>query len=375
MNRRIRLSERRSRNVCAFGRVLVILLACTALSSAQPCGEPINCPNRAYSYRFCTPSGIQNMCATDPWRNQQGWRPLHPTGRICLYLASQPQYQPTTTYLWPLRNGDSAEVFRPDLIWNDFECAERKWECVCGTQNRSCQCRIEVRFVTNENDPFIRDHVRRAIAIAWSYADARTCELFCEASPLNPGSFIVVNMTRRFLFPTGGRYARNIVYNELLWETVNNRASDTLSAYNFCEVLIHEIGHHYGLGHHTDCPPATGVMNATAVPNQRRRDLSQDDRCAYAKLYCADIVPVEENLVSGNVVLNDGSLVVPLPLITTSGELQIRLYDVLGRCYPVHAERYGNHVQIQTRQLAQGVYILAFEYQQMMVKYSLIIQH
>lgn len=107
-------------------------------------------------------------------------------------------------------------------------------------------------------------------------------------------------------------------------------------------------------------------------PNQPRRDLSQDDRCAYAKLYCPGIVPVEEDHTPGNVVLRDGSIVLPLPPLLTSGDLQFRLYDVFGRCYPIHAERNGNFVLIHTRQLAQGVYFLAIDSQRTTVKYTLM---
>ncbi len=355
-----------------LGIALSLCIECATHCLAQPCGEVINCPDRAYSYTFCTPSGFVNACARNPWSYRQGWMPLRASGRICLFLSNVPMYQPATTYVWPLRGGGEAAVFRPDLVVNDFDCAEGKWDCVCGREQDPCRCRIEVRFVTDENDGLIRKYVDRAIALAWREWQSNTCELFCEASPLNPGSVIVVNMTKRFLFPLGGgRYPR-IVYNDMLWETVRNRASDTLIAWNLCEVLIHEIGHLYGLGHHTDCPPANGIMNATAVANQPRRDLSQDDRCAYAKLYCPGIVPVEEDHTPGNVVLRDGSIVLPLPPLLTSGDLQFRLYDVFGRCYPIHAERNGNFVLIHTRQLAQGVYFLAIDSQRTTVKYTLM---
>jgi hypothetical protein len=48
------------------------------------------------------------------------------------------------------------------------------------------------------------------------------------------------------------------------------------------------------------------------------------------------------------------------------------LYDVLGRCYPVHAERNGDIVLIHTQHLSQGMYMLIIESQQTTAKYTLI---
>jgi hypothetical protein len=354
-----------------FSIALLLCIECATYCPAQPCGDVINCPDRKYRFFFCTPSGVKVECARNPWSYQQGWIPLHAIGRICLFLSPIPKYQPATTYVWPQRGGGEAAVFRPDLVNFDFDCAVGKWDCVCGKQQDPCRCRIEVLFVTDENDDYIQGYADRAIALAISQFQGNTCELNCEASPLNPGSKIVVNMTKRFMFPRRGRYP-NIVYNDMLWDAVRNRASDTLMAWNLCEALIHEIGHLYGLGHHTDCPPASGIMNATAEANQPRRDLSQDDRCAYAKLYCPGIVPVDESRYPGNVVLYDGSIVVPLPPTITSGDQQFHLYDVLGRCYPVHAERNGDIVLIHTQHLSQGMYTLIIKSQQTTVRYTLI---
>lgn len=68
------------------------------------------------------------------------------------------------------------------------------------------------------------------------------------------------------------------------------------SGYNLCDILTHEVGHFLGLRHYNEgnCPDddqSGGIMDAYARVNDEQ-ELSIDDKCMFAKLYCPSIVPV-----------------------------------------------------------------------------------
>jgi hypothetical protein len=282
--------------------VLVILLACTALCSAQPCGEPINCPDKKYPYLFCNTEEIRReiRCVENPHEVNE---PLHPVlfpGRVCLgyyFDESDPiLYEPPDTIALRI-NGEEFVVFQSEGISNDFECIDR-WYCVCGLQSLPCQCTLRVGFVKDAR-LFIQDPTRAIAYTLLNISFSQHCQPHCETS------YIMVNFTPEFLRYDEDGNSLSLLFISHLRENVL-RANEIQrqikgiypyhSGYNLCDILTHEVGHFLGLRHYNEgnCPDddqSGGIMDAYARVNDEQ-ELSIDDKCMFAKLYCPSIVPV-----------------------------------------------------------------------------------
>ncbi len=285
-----------------FSIALSLCIDCATHCVAQPCGEPINCPHKKYPYLFCNPYEIRRdvRCVENPHEVNDPWHPVLFPGKVCLgyYLdeVDPASYQPPNTLSVRI-NGQEIVVFQSELIVNDFECIDR-WFCICGMQSHPCQCTLRVGFVKDAR-LFLQDP-SRAIAYTWlNISFGQNCQPHCESS------YIMVNFTPEFhkydedgnplSFLFSSQLRENVLHlNDIQWNI--KRIYPYHRGYNLCDVLTHESGHFLGLRHYSEgnCPDqvqSTGIMDAYANANDAQ-ELSIDDKCMFAKLYCPSIVPV-----------------------------------------------------------------------------------
>jgi len=115
-----------------------------------------------------------------------------------------------------------------------------------------------------------------------------------------------LNNSREFYQVESDGYRKYFPYNnsleelEAVVEQISSNETNEHNIYNLCDILIHEIGHLYGLAHYDEyhCPPdiSSGIMNSTFESNKPKKGLSLDDKCAFMKWMCLSYVPVEEEI-------------------------------------------------------------------------------
>ncbi len=147
-----------------------------------------------------------------------------------------------------------------------------------------------------------------------------------------------------------------------------------LEWYDFQSVIYHEMGHWLGFGDGQEqCNSSyTGVMQ-TPLDVNTNRNLSDDDRCMFQKLYCcgpngATNVDEEETDNTG-VVLSNGLHLSPNPFNTNiiikgipSEEFSSYTLDITTitgqNVYHAVYEQHNNDINIDTRTLPVGTYMV-----------------
>ncbi len=294
--------------------ILLYFILSVNLYGFDDCGAVQHCPaNKKYPYKACNGSTI---CTSDPL-SYQGLPELRKTPYpICVKLSSDPRKQGPLNVKMPDINNETGfhevEIYNLNDLSNpnigDIDCAENVWKCVCGTQEWECECEIDIVFSSRNTD---WGNPKTELAIAWGVIsktqDGNYCsDLFCNHN--SPSSFIQFNKTDEFKRIRNGKVTR-FFYNNSNWADVQNVISanepNEFQTYNFCDVLTHEIGHMYGLMHFDEfCTSEgnVGIMDSKVTANIPKEGLSNDDKCAFMKLYCNTLVPVNDYTVMTNEV-------------------------------------------------------------------------
>lgn len=109
---------------------------------------------------------------------------------------------------------------------------------------------------------------------------------------------MLLNNSPEFYGKASDGYRKYFPYNNELVDNIELISTLEHRVINLCDVLIHEIGHFYGLAHYDEnpCTPdiSTGIMNSRFTENRRKTGLSLDDKCAFKKWICPEYVPVED---------------------------------------------------------------------------------
>lgn len=122
------------------------------------------------------------------------------------------------------------------------------------------------------------------------------CDPHYTASELHAPE-IVINSCYEFQNYKGNQPTR-FFFNKALSSNLLYDISQVhdIEAYDICSIMTHKLGHFYGLGHADECIPGIdAVMNSHAKSNSIV-DLYDYDKCAFKKLYCPGLTPVEEEM-------------------------------------------------------------------------------
>jgi len=382
----------------------LFLLFATVSLFASDCGKELNCPSgKKYPYRFCVldENGETEQiteCVEDPLE-YEATNPNTFAIKVKLPIYPQlPLFMPIVIYNFcEYRDGETKVVLFETNVYAGYKTAEEelilaadKWNCVCGIKTVSTGGTIvNVDFSINPRD--FTDHgfkPNNTPAIAATarklYYDNENNSYYCnmDYDRLN----IYFNATPEFLY-NDDKYPPlpNVPFrNGWVAQKYRNNANSPLipndvALYNFLEVAMHEIGHILGFGHYTndagiECGNMLdGVMNHR--PNDIRiknvTELTQDDKCMMAKLYCPGLVILsiyEYQPQTQRVYPNPGKYVVNFEFELPRHTENFRMYinDVLGQTVLTVLENTvkeaGEHkMLINVDGLAVGTYYIIIE--------------
>lgn len=343
-----------------FYAVFIFFLSVTEMLYAQnrDCGKPNNCPNKKYPYKQCYNGEI--ICTDAPSSHTPTLKHLpDDLEPICLdYELSA--YRPGDVKM-PTPRGEVV-VFRddPETMKASIDCALYQWNCLCNKENEECKCKVKLKWSTvpehfpNPEATFATTRV----AIQYDKNDHNKCWLNCDKS------YILLNNTSDFHGRDSWGYYRWFFYNT--GDNIYEDLSERHYVINLCDVLAHEIGHLFGLADYrrneqTRCPPdiSFGIMEGFVGDgyylnyNQGRKGLSQDDKCAFMKLMCPKLLPVEEEIASRN------DKIYPNP---ATSKTSINFYcERNGRVNFTLVNQLGQKIQNFERAYSEGEHTMVFD--------------
>ncbi len=279
----------------------------------------------------------------------------------------------------------------------DILAACRQWNAICGYENAPCGTKIKVRF---SDDPkyFGNDVLTTVAWVDYNYGQSSgvvlgvvtpndeilgtdRCHLDLENME------IVFNNTREFTKSTWDKshnwfFVNQEYITDNLLDFIDETNEDNpvmpdeppyMVAFNFKNILMHELGHILGFAHPdvacSDEEIGYSIMNSQAEPvtnDNKHLSLSQYDKCAFKNLYCPQSVGINEYSYS-----SDDNNLYPNPSYDEAKlEFDIEAeYDVvtviiqdnLGRILlvPIENKEYGkgSHLElIDVQSLPNGYY-------------------
>ncbi len=256
----------------------------------QNCGQHINCdPLKQYAYRDCN---NVYQCTNNP--STLSLSAVRAKVPICLEFY--PNIGPTTIKLPIIPEGPGADVVVFDMadMQSDIDCAQDSWDCICGIQNSNCSCFVKIIWSSNTKDFEKPDSWAAQANTSWTAPwEPDPCTVKCKNQ--NPPSVIYLNNTPGFRKDANGYPTRTLVNSDCEYYKRSAPSGPARNTINICDAIMHELGHLYGIGHYDDypCPsnitPTTGIMFSRLKLNQAKRDLTDDDKCAFARLYCNSV--------------------------------------------------------------------------------------
>ncbi len=298
-----------------------------------------------------------------------------------LCLEYDARYKPPRSEIrWPTRelevapNGrDSVLIFSIDSLRNDLCCAQRQWACVCGVENTACACTVKVRFVTDslreseyEEDRRIYhtfDPVPREGRLSFPTAKAADCGPIrkCDTASL----IIWLNARSDWMHMSRNwrvrmHDIRRFYVNCSLLGNAAKVSDDTIRGYGWydlCLILMHELGHLYGMYHHDFWRCDTTYRGVMMAEVYRSSGFTEDDRCIFAKLYCPELVGVQE---AARQETTSGGSILCIQVPEGGARVKVDIYSLYGTLVLQLPERYhaGGQLceELPAEKLATGVY-------------------
>lgn len=352
--------------IIMFLLIVLIVTPVLAQDDSKWCW-PANSPydqcyiGRKYNYYFCFGNQIVEECTEFP--NDQPWpyRPLKADLDFLCFEFSGIYPPRIANYPGGIKMPSQSFPEFKISIWQqgrEDDCIEdsyASWKCLCPpSQNpHSTICCVVFEYTDN---PLYFNKPASMPAQTLLVVNFAACEIDCNSTTVylnvsddytnyDPAGYPDTPF-ETFFYTTGG-YPPNIYSGP----DANYRVV------YLCDVIRHEIGHNLGLAHHDDCGHQgpnnrvnSGIMNIAGVQtNAPPASFTQDDVCAYRRLYCPDVVTHAGN--SGS--LQETSAVVeenyPNPFTTTTvipftlaipGHVQLVVYNNAGHIVRVLADTY-----------------------------------
>ncbi len=387
-------------------------------------------PYKKYPYKVCCDyAGIRTVCIS----NIQEYEATHPgckVRKIPDYASPRWKYQGLpicidTDYFkknYSTLNFYKDEARRECIIDNNNEEitypvfdttgsgaasrdiieACRQWNAICGLANAPCKTQIKVRFSINLKKDFDNDIYTVAVTkYPWPYTnlgvlgkpgdqllDVDRCDMDLDLTE------IIFNNTPEFVKCQKDKYG-NYLSQQWFWVNQDFISNDLLTyidaqnvanpnqngeppymlAFNFRDVLMHELGHILAFGHYEECIEengnntdyAHGVMERQANPvTGKTAGLSMDDKCMFKRLYCPTTLDINEheyNSDANNLYPNPSydEAKLEFDIEAEYDVVTIRIQDNLGRTLlvPIANREYGkgSHLElIDVQSLPNGYY-------------------
>lgn len=355
--------------------ILILTFLCSFFYSISqpnlPCGQIDYCPKKFHNYYFCDPhtNNLIEYCAEDPWNSglPSDMKPLHNKIPICLNYIETNVYPAIMKTSCLTEAGSSYEliVFDKSFLSSDLNNAEYTYKCICNKQNQSCQCTVNVKFTNSASD------LKGPLTSRVGYSQYRyyldDCSMECSSYQptifLNGSTDLQGNMAGYPLRP---------FLSQQYFDSNPDYLKDIKGGYfgiNITSVLLHELGHQYGIAHQTDNygnPKCSiydnGQMSTkTKDVNSGSTYLSNDDICVFKKLYCPSLTPVEDRVIVEEEIYKYPNPAEDYIVFSTNsilGNENVIVYSTFGQKYILNFINTNEGLKIDVSNLSPGVYFI-----------------
>lgn len=329
--------------------LVVAIATITTVAHSQPnkkidCDD--NCVHQKLPFLFCDMNtGSKVTKCTDNPSTEPNLRPLKKR-----LPPSCQNYDPTNlTIIQPgysfvtIDGEDTTVIFAADNVaGHGFTAAIDWWlESGCPPQTDGDDCCLNVRWARDRLDLYeFSAQPASVLALLHNHippsAGAPDCKVDCNQT------WIVLNQTPQFTALDANNFPRRFFYNiEEPGDNGKLSDDDRFEYYHLPSVILHEVGHWYGIGHIGEpdsygqiCGETRGISvmsggnngNGLYPGEERTLHDHEDDLCAFRKLYCCAETSVDVKDVVEE-ISTYGFTVSPNPLY--SGHLTVTVGEQL----------------------------------------------
>jgi hypothetical protein len=326
------------------------------------------CRAKKYAYLGCdqTTNQKKTICTDNP-RGIPNFRPY----KKCfpMNVTIEPFPEPVPGWYIDVNGDGNPQVNEISFFDQHAQAlvfgARDNWSATCTPDNQDCDnCSLNVIWAKRKE--LMREYPN-SLAITFQPPVNATglpasCQVDCNRS------YIAINTQDDFMKKNGNGVP------EIFFYTNRNYPGGNLEWYDFQTVIFHEMGHWFGFGDGQEgCNTSyTGVMQ-TPLDVNTNRNLSEDDRCMFQKLYCCgpngSTNTDEEDTDNNSVILSNGVYFSPNPFNTNivvkgihSEEFASFTLDIMTitgqNVYHAVYEQHSNDISIDTRTLSVGTYMI-----------------